>query len=153
MPATELSLPDRLRYLLGLFETKNLAVAARILGTNKEVLLQTIDLLEHHFETILFDIKGDGLSATCTGEAVHRYLIERTFPAGALDGLDAATKAKVNANNASVGVNWVKSFANADRTKTYCVYEGPSEDAIRQAATLNGLPIDRITEVPVDLTP
>lgn len=83
----------------------------------------------------------------------HRYLIERTFPAGALDGLDAATKAKVNANNASVGVSWIKSFANSDRTKTYCVYEGPSEDAIRRAAALNGLPIDSITEVPVDLTP
>jgi hypothetical protein len=33
---------------------------------------------------------------------VHRYLVERTFPAGALKGLDAATKKKVNANNASV---------------------------------------------------
>lgn len=85
--------------------------------------------------------------------ATHRYLIERTFPAGALDGLDEATKAKVNANNASVGVNWVKSFANADRTKTYCIYEGPSEDAIRQAAALNGLPVDRVMEVPIDLTP
>jgi Protein of unknown function (DUF4242) len=84
---------------------------------------------------------------------VHRYLIERTFPAGALDGLDAATKAKVNANNASVGVSWIKSFANADRTRTYCVYEGPSEDAIRQAAALNNLPVDRVTEVPIDLTP
>ncbi len=92
---------------------------------------------------------GDASAA----DEVHRYLIERTFPAGALDGLDEATKAKVNANNALVGVNWVKSFANADRTKTYCVYEGPSEDAIRQAAALNGLPIDSITEVPVDLTP
>lgn len=88
-----------------------------------------------------------------TDGTTHRYLIERSFPAGALDGLDEATKAKVNANNASVGVSWVKSFANADRTKTYCIYEGPSEDAIRQAATLNGLPIDSITEVPVDLTP
>ncbi|HWN07414.1 MAG TPA: DUF4242 domain-containing protein [Steroidobacteraceae bacterium] len=88
-----------------------------------------------------------------TTPEVHRYLIERTFPAGALDGLDAATKAKVNANNASVGVSWIKSFANADRTRTYCVYEGPSEDAIRQAAALNNLPVDRITEVPVDLTP
>jgi hypothetical protein len=91
--------------------------------------------------------------ATDPSGAPHRYLIERTFPAGALDGLDAATKAKVNANNASVGVSWIKSFANADRTKTYCVYEGPSEDAIRQAAVLNGLPVDSITEVPVDLTP
>ena len=52
-----------------------------------------------------------------------------------------------------VGVHWIKSFANADRTKTFCVYEGPSEDAIRQAAALNNLPVDSITEVPVDLTP
>lgn len=78
----------------------------------------------------------------------HRYLIERTFPKGALDGLDAATKQKVNANNAQVGVQWVKSYATADKTKTFCVYEGPSETAVRQAATLNGLPVDNVTEVP-----
>lgn len=92
-----------------------------------------------------------------TGQAdaggVHRYLIERTFPAGALEGLDAATKERVNANNASVGVRWLRSYANADKTKTYCVYEGPSEDAIRQAAALNALPVDSIVEVPVDLAP
>ena len=84
---------------------------------------------------------------------IHRYLVERTFPAGALDGLDAATKQKVNANNATVGVRWVESFANAQKTKTYCVYEGPSEAAIRKAAALNALPVDSITEVPVTLTP
>ena len=33
----------------------------------------------------------------------HRYLIERTFPAGALDGVDAAAKQKVNANNKTLG--------------------------------------------------
>ncbi|MBX3704088.1 MAG: DUF4242 domain-containing protein [Steroidobacteraceae bacterium] len=84
---------------------------------------------------------------------LHRYLIERTFPAGALAGLDAETKARVNANNTSVGVRWVQSFANADQTKTYCIYEGPSESAIRQAAALNSLPVDSIMEVPVDLLP
>ena len=85
--------------------------------------------------------------------AVHRYLVERTFPPGALDGLDAATKKKVNANNATVGVRWVQSYANADKTKTFCVYEGPSEAAIRKAATLNALPVDSIVEVPVTLSP
>jgi hypothetical protein len=84
--------------------------------------------------------------------ATHRYLIERTFPAGALEGLDAATKKKVNDTNASVGVRWVESFANADKTRTYCIYEGPSEAAVRKAAELNKLPVDRITEVPVTLT-
>ena len=84
---------------------------------------------------------------------VHRFLVERTFPAGALEGLDAATKKKVNAKNATVGVTWVESYANADKTKTFCVYEGPNEAAIRKAAVLNSLPVDSVTEVPVTLLP
>ena len=84
---------------------------------------------------------------------VHRYVIERTFPAGALAGLNAEAKAKVNANNATAGVRWVESYANADKTKTYCIYEGPSEAAIREASRLNKLPVDNVMEVPVTLTP
>jgi hypothetical protein len=79
----------------------------------------------------------------------HRYLIERTFPEGALDGVDDAVKAKVNANNKSLGVNWEKSYANPNKTKTYCIYNAPNENAVREAAKLNGLPIDNITEVPL----
>lgn len=70
-----------------------------------------------------------------------------------LKGLNAETKKQVNANNASVGVKWITSYANAAQTKTYCVYEGPSETAIRKAAQLNKLPVEKITEVPVTLTP
>jgi predicted dinucleotide-utilizing enzyme len=101
---------------------------------------------------IAADVSTQNASAAAA-PSIHRYLIERTFPPGALKGLDAATKQKVNANNASVGVRWVESFANADETKTYCVYEGPSEAAVRQAAELNKLPVDKITEVPVTLSP
>jgi hypothetical protein len=82
-----------------------------------------------------------------------RYMIERTFSKGALDGLDAAAKTGVNANNAQFGVNWVTSYANADKTKTYCIYEGPNEDAIRKAAAANKIPVDAIMEVPVTLDP
>lgn len=99
------------------------------------------------------DVEATGPATDVADPAMHRYVIERTFPAGALDGLDEAAKARVNANNATVGVHWIKSFANAERTKTFCVYEGPSEDAIREAAALNNLPVDSVTEVPVDLTP
>ncbi len=90
---------------------------------------------------------------TAADVTVHRYLIERSFPAGDLDGLDAATKEKVNANNASLGVRWLHSYANADKTKTFCVYEGPSEAAVREAAMLNALPVDSVMEIPVDLSP
>jgi hypothetical protein len=81
----------------------------------------------------------------------HRYLVERTFPAGALDGVDAAAKKKVNDNNSTLNVTWEKSYANADKTKLYCVYDGPSENAIREAAKLNGLPVDNVTEIPADI--
>ena len=91
--------------------------------------------------------------ASSAGVTVHRYLIERTFPPGALAGLDAAAKAKVNANNAQFGVHWLMSYANADQTKTYCIYDGPSEAAIRKAATANNIPVDSVTEVPVTLSP
>ena len=84
-------------------------------------------------------------------QATHRYLIERTFPAGALDGVDAAAKKKVNENNATLNVTWEKSYANADKTKTYCVYDGPSETAVREAAKLNGLPVDNVVEIPADI--
>jgi hypothetical protein len=96
---------------------------------------------------------ADAANPDPAGDSMHRYVIERTFPAGALDGLDEAAKARVNENNASVGVRWIHSFANPEGTKTFCIYEGPSEDAIRQAAALNGHPVDSITEVPVLLTP
>lgn len=80
---------------------------------------------------------------------MHRYMIERTFPAGALDGLDSATKAKVNSTNSKFGAQWVTSYANSGKTKTYCIYNAADEAAVRAAAKANNLPVDKITEVPV----
>ena len=81
-----------------------------------------------------------------------RYMIERHFPQGLSipltdDGKKAV--ASVVANNAEHGVTWVHSYVNPDRTGTFCVYDGPSPEAIRKAAERNGQPITRITEVSV----
>lgn len=81
----------------------------------------------------------------------HRYLVERTFAKGVLTHLDDAGREKVNQTNARYDVNWVLSYANADRTKTYCIYEGPDEKAIRDAAAANHMTVDSIVEVPVTL--
>jgi hypothetical protein len=97
-------------------------------------------------------IAGSAMAGTPEPSLVtHRYLIERTFPAGALDGVDAAAKKKVNENNSTLNVTWEKSYANADKTKTYCVYDGPSEAAVRDAAKLSGMPVDNVTEIPADI--
>ena len=96
------------------------------------------------------DVAASGPPAK-PGPILHRYLIERTFPAGALAGLDAETKKKVNVANSTVGVRWIQSYANAEKTKTFCVYEGPSEAAVRKAAELNSLPVDRVMEIPLTI--
>lgn len=81
-----------------------------------------------------------------------RYMVERTFP----DGLripinDDGAKAcgAVVAANAQEGVTWVHSYVSEDLRKTYCIYDAPSPDAIRETARRNNLPVDRITSVSV----
>lgn len=73
------------------------------------------------------------------------FLIERNYP-GALE-IDAQGVADIRAINAGVGVNWLYSFLSADRRKTYCLYEAPSPEAIREAARRAHLPADAIIEV------
>ena len=85
--------------------------------------------------------------------APKRYMILRTFPLGALDGVNAEVKKIVNDNNTDVGVTWVHSYANADKTRTFCVYTGPSEAAVREAAKRNNLPVDAVIEIPTILYP
>jgi|KBSSwiStaDraftv2_1062776.scaffolds.fasta_scaffold71079_3 hypothetical protein len=85
--------------------------------------------------------------------APKRYMILRTFPPGALDGVNAEVKKIVNDNNTDVGVTWVHSYANADKTRTFCVYTGPSEAAVREAAKRNNLPVDAVIEIPTILYP
>jgi hypothetical protein len=94
------------------------------------------------------DSESDARSGTVPA-GMHRYMIERTFPAGALDGLDSAAKAKVNATNSKFGAQWVTSYANSGKTKTYCVYNAADEAAVRAAAKANGIPVDKVTEVPL----
>ena len=81
-----------------------------------------------------------------------RYLVERTFPDGlVIPTNDVGAKAclEVVNNNAEEQVTWVTSFVSTDRTKTYCIYDGPGPDSISRAAQANGLPVDGISEVRV----
>jgi hypothetical protein len=81
-----------------------------------------------------------------------RFVVQRTFP----DGLAIPTNPEgakaclaVVDNNAEESVTWVTSYVSVDRTKTYCVYDGPDSSAIERAAVANGLPVDAVSEVRV----
>jgi hypothetical protein len=81
-----------------------------------------------------------------------RYLVERSFSDGLVIPVDESGVTacrSVVANNAEDLVTWVHSYVTMDKTRTFCVYDGPTPEAIRRAARRNGLPVDRITEVSV----
>jgi hypothetical protein len=81
-----------------------------------------------------------------------RYVVERSFPDGLhipVDDNGARVLQKVIATNLEDGVSWVHSYVSDDKQRTFCVYDGPSPEAIRKVAHRNGLPVDGITEVTV----
>jgi hypothetical protein len=84
--------------------------------------------------------------------AMPRYLVERTFPDGlAVPSTPEGAKALMALveTNAGEGVTWVQSYVTTDKRMTFCIYDGPSPEAIRIAAERADLPVDRITEVRV----
>ena len=81
-----------------------------------------------------------------------RYLVQRTFPDGLgipISDEGAEFCQGVVDRNAEHGVTWMQSYVSDDKRTTFCIYDGPTPEAIRKAATRNGLPVDRITQVRV----
>ncbi len=73
------------------------------------------------------------------------FIIERTF-AEQLH-LTPETARLVSEVNDGAGVHWLFSFLSADKKKTYCLYEAPDAEAIREAARQAQLPADVVVEV------
>jgi hypothetical protein len=81
-----------------------------------------------------------------------RYIVERTFPDGLQIPIDDVGVKAVNTFvdvNSGQAVTWVHSYVSENKTKMFCVYDGPGAEAIRRSAQLNGLPVDSITRVSV----
>jgi len=81
-----------------------------------------------------------------------RFMVERTFADGLhipTNDSGAQTCSTVVGNNAGHGVTWVHSYVSGDKQKTFCIYDGPDEAAIRAAAETSGLPVDAVTPVSV----
>jgi Protein of unknown function (DUF4242) len=81
-----------------------------------------------------------------------RYLVQRTWPdkleIPVTNGGADLCRAVVD-RNTEEGVSWVHSYVSADKRNTFCIYDGPTPEAIRKAAARNDQPVDQITEVRV----
>jgi hypothetical protein len=81
-----------------------------------------------------------------------RYMVQRTFAEGLRIGVTdggAELCEQIVERSAEEGVTWISSFVSEDKTRTFCVYDAPSPEAIRKTALRNALPVDQITQVRV----
>lgn len=73
------------------------------------------------------------------------FVIERNF-AEQLE-LTAQSAKDIVRVNEDAGVRWLYSFLTADKKKTYCLYEAPNAESIREAARRANIPADEVMEV------
>ena len=82
-----------------------------------------------------------------------RYIIERSVAKMSRSELDAAGKKSNEVLAGMPGVVWIRSYVSDAAGKIYCEYDAPNPEAIREHARRAGLPVDRITEVSLEISP
>jgi hypothetical protein len=73
------------------------------------------------------------------------YMIERHF----VEKVDLTSERikLIEEINVDVGVSWIITLLTQDGQTSFCLYEAPSPEAIREAAQRSGIPADAIIEV------
>jgi hypothetical protein len=82
-----------------------------------------------------------------------RYIIERSVSDLSRDQLMAAGRRSVAALQLVPGVRWIRSYVSDAEGKIYCEYDAPGPEAIREHAQRAGLPVDRISEIALEIEP
>lgn len=82
-----------------------------------------------------------------------RYIIERSVPALTPIELAAAGRRSVAVLAEMPDVKWIRSYVSDTEGKIYCEYDAPSVEAILEHARRAGLPVDRISEVAMEISP
>jgi hypothetical protein len=82
-----------------------------------------------------------------------RYIIERSVPGLTRDELNAAGRRSATVLAEMPDVRWIRSYVSDAEGKIYCEYDAPSAEAIFEHARRAGLPVDRISEVALEINP
>jgi hypothetical protein len=79
------------------------------------------------------------------------FIVERNFAEQVELNRDIVTESiRVNTD---VDIKWLSSFLSVDKKKSYCLYEAPDAEAIREAARRLHMPADTIIEIGNELRP
>jgi hypothetical protein len=82
-----------------------------------------------------------------------RYLIERTVGTLTREQIEAGSRRSIEIIARTPGLVWIRSYVSDVDGKIYCEYEAPNAEAIREHARLAGLPVDRIVEIALEISP
>ena len=82
-----------------------------------------------------------------------RYIIERTVPALSREELAVVARRSIAVLEGMPDVRWIRSYVSDAEGKIYCEYDAPSPEAIREHARRAGIPVDRISEVALEISP
>jgi hypothetical protein len=82
-----------------------------------------------------------------------KYIIERKVDSVSKEQLEAAGKKSTEVIAGMEGVVWIRSYVSEAEGKIYCEYDAPNPEAIREHARRAGLPVDKISEVSIEVSP
>lgn len=82
-----------------------------------------------------------------------RYIIERDVGSLTPEELEAAGRKSNEVLDGMPEVTWIRSYVSDAEGKIYCEYEAPDPEAVREHARRAGLPVDRISEIALEISP
>ncbi len=82
-----------------------------------------------------------------------RYIIERTVGSLTREELEAAGRKSNAVISEMPGVVWIRSYVSDTEGKIYCEYDAPDRKSVLEHARRAGLPVDRISEVTLEINP
>lgn len=82
-----------------------------------------------------------------------RYIIERNVGQLTREDIDAGSRKSIEVLAGMPGVVWIRSYISHAEGKIYCEYDAPDQEALREHARRAGMPVDRISEVALEISP
>jgi hypothetical protein len=79
-------------------------------------------------------------------------MVTRTLPPLSPEQLHEVARNVVRAGD-EIGVQWIRSNLTADGRHSFCEYDAPDEQAIREHSRISGIPFDNIAPLGVELEP
>jgi hypothetical protein len=82
-----------------------------------------------------------------------RYIIERNVGQLTREEIFAGGRKSNEVLAEMPGVIWIRSYISDAEGKIYCEYDAPNAEALREHALRAGIPVDRISEVALEINP